>query len=103
LQLGNITSEKNSLTRIFGTQKSDFMKQWLFVYGPVKILKQVKKWNPQIDSPKFYHFCQTCAYIFNNQVVKETILENYTNIIDDVQNRFIQKIKLKSMMRDYLV
>lgn len=100
LQLGNITSEKNSLKRIFDTQKSDFMKQWLFVDGPVKILKQVKKWNPQIDSPKFYHFCQTCAYIFNNQDVKETILENYTDIIDDVQNRFVQKIKLKSMIKD---
>ncbi|MFK4568370.1 hypothetical protein ABH902_002962 [Enterococcus sp. UD-01] len=56
LQLGNITSDKNSLTRIFDIQKSNFMKQWIFVDGPVKILKQVKKWNPQIDFQNFTIF-----------------------------------------------
>lgn len=52
------------------------MKQWLYVDGPVRILRKVKEWNTDIEEPKFFHFCQTCAYIFNNDQVKQTILEN---------------------------
>lgn len=100
LQLGEVTSKPNSLKELYDLQKYDFMKQWLYVDGPVKILRQVKKWNPNIKVPKFYHFCQTCAYIFNSEQVKQTILENYDEIIDTVQIRFVNKIRLKQLMQN---
>lgn len=79
------------------------MKQWLYVDGPVRILRKVKEWNADIEEPKFFHFCQTCVYIFNNDQVKQTILENYLEIFDDVQTRFINKIKLKGMMQSTIL
>ncbi|EMF0060614.1 radical SAM protein [Enterococcus hirae] len=98
-QLGEITSEKNSLKKLYDLQKYDFMKQWVYVDGPIKIMEKVKKWNPAIKEPQFFHYCQICAYIFNDNLIKETIFENYHEILEDVQNRFINKIYMKTLLR----
>lgn len=99
LQLGKVTTEQNSLRNLYNQQKEDFMKQWLYVDGPITILQKAKQWDPTIESVKFVHFCQTCAYIFNNPKVQKAIKENYTEIIEDVQKRFVSKIKLSSYLK----
>lgn len=100
LQLGEVFKTKNSLKSIFNMQKYDFMKQWLFVDGPIKVLDQVVEWNPSVRAPNFLHYCQVCAFIFNEPVIKETIIKNYQSIIDDVQLRFINKIRLKMLLQN---
>lgn len=99
LQLGKISTQKDSLVNLYNKQKEDFMKQWLYVDGPVKILKKAKEWDSSIEDKTFVHYCQTCAYIFNTPKVQKAIKDNYYKIIDDVQQRFINKIKLNSYLK----
>jgi hypothetical protein len=89
LQLGKITTQEKSLVNLYDEQKSDFMKQWLYVDGPVKILKKAKEWDPSIEDITFVHFCQTCAYMFNTPKVQNAIKEHFTEVIENVQKRFI--------------
>jgi hypothetical protein len=96
MQLG---SQKNTnLHDAYNKQKTDFMKRWLYVDGPLNILTQVIKWNPQISPPQFRHHCQTCAYIYNNPDVRKTIVQNYTQIVDEVNKKFYDKINLKNYL-----
>lgn len=96
MQLGK--QDSVNLHDAYKNQKKDFMKRWLYVDGPINILSQVIKWNPDISPPKFRHHCQTCAYIYNNSQVRKTILENYPLIIDEINKKFYDKLKLKKYL-----
>jgi hypothetical protein len=76
------------------------MKQWLYVDGPVRILEQVKKWDANIEAPNFVHYCQTCAFIYNSPEIQKVIKSNYKTILSDVQKRFVNKMKLNSILRE---
>ena len=56
----------NSLSEMYNKQTEDFLKVWLYVDGPKKILDYVKKWDPELEIPQFVHICQACAYIYQN-------------------------------------
>lgn len=90
MRIGNV--KEGSLIRGYENQKTDFMKQWLFVEGPVNILKQVVTWDESITIPKFVHPCQACAYIFQSPEVIDVIEKNYTLILDQITKKFKQKL-----------
>ena len=96
LRLGN--HNKISVLEAYNTQKSDFMKKWLFVKGPINILKQVKFWDPSITIPKFAHHCQSCAYIYQAPEISECIRKHYKEIEDDINIQFLAKLKLNSLL-----
>ncbi|HCT9166896.1 radical SAM protein [Enterococcus faecalis] len=100
LQLGDICEKDNTLINLYNTQKEDFMKQWLYIDGPIRILQKVKEWDDSIENKTFVHFCQTCAYIFNTPKIQKVIKENYTEIYEDVQKRFVNKIKLNMYLNE---
>lgn len=98
MNLGNINNV--SLSAGFYTQFKDFLKRWIFVSGPLTILKQVKEWAPEICIPEFAHSCAYCAYLYNNEAIKSVIIDNYSKIQEKIDTEFYSKIefyKLKNM------
>lgn len=95
-------SYAEDLLSIYNSQKTNFMKQWLFVSGPINILQQVKQWDNSIEIPDFVHPCQACAYIFQNTTIVETISINYKQISQKVSQDFLQKISFNKLFEEKL-
>ena len=74
----------------------DFLKIWLYVDGPKKILDYVKEWENNIEIPKFMHTCQACAFIYQNKRVQEIINNNFKKCYTEVLERFKAKQTLKN-------
>lgn len=84
LDLGNLKTE--SLKKIFENQFNDFLKIWIYVEGPHKIIEFLSKYSDL--NLKYYdglHDCQVCAVIFNNigcqTILKQHYKEVFSNII----------------------
>jgi organic radical activating enzyme len=67
----------------------DFMKVWILVDGPEKILAWAASKNPKIDwENKYAHHCHACLTLFRDLEVRETIRTYYTERIPDVLMRY---------------
>jgi hypothetical protein len=71
----------------------DFMKIWLLVDGPEKILAWAATRDPSIKWEDIYsHHCQVCLALFENPIVQKSILDNYKERIDDVLLRYSMQL-----------
>lgn len=84
-----------NLSDLFEKQFQDFLKVWLYVDGPNKILDYVKDWDKEMVIPKFMHTCQACAFIYQNKRVQEIISKNYSVCYKEILERFNAKHTLK--------
>ena len=67
----------------------DFMKIWLFVDGPEKILAWAASKNPEIDwENRYAHHCHACLRVFSDSLIRETISKHYRERVDDVLMRY---------------
>lgn len=82
---------EDKLTEAYARQMQDFLKIWLYVDGPKKILDHVQEWDKTISVPKFMHACQVCAYIYQNPKIQEVIRLNFKECYREVLERFIAK------------
>jgi hypothetical protein len=68
---------------------NDFIKIWLFVDGPERMLAWAASKNPQIDwEGRYAHHCHACLAVFDNPLVRQTIAENYRERVNDVLMRY---------------
>lgn len=91
MHLGKVTD--NNLKEILSLHHNDFLKIWIFVDGPKKIIEQVAEWT-DLATPKFAHKCLYCAYLYNNPDVLESIKLNYLTIQGEVVQKYLEKIAL---------
>jgi hypothetical protein len=85
----NMHWEKGFLLEHLEEAGRDFMKIWLFVEGPEKILAWAASKNPKIDwENRYAHHCHTCLALFDDPLVRATIAENYKERVDDVLMRY---------------
>lgn len=87
---------KNNIVSVFENQFEDFIKIWINVSGPAKVLDQVQVWDKSIFVPKFVHPCQACGFLFNNEKVMHAIERNYPKILGSVLENFKAKLELLS-------
>lgn len=98
MNLGKLNSD--NLTELFSDHTQDFLEIWIFVDGPYKILEKVSEWNSKVKIPEFYHKCLACAYIYQTEVVRQTILDNYDQIFQEIICKYEARIALKSATND---
>lgn len=80
---------KHALLDLWQQAAQDFMKMWLFVEGPERILSWAAQHNPQIEWEGMYgHRCDACRALYQDSLVRETIREHYEEKYDDVLLRF---------------
>lgn len=70
---------------------NDFLKIWIFVDGPKKVVETTSKWLGEM-SPSFAHKCLYCAYLYNNKHLLEAIENNYMEIRNEVLTRYLEKV-----------
>lgn len=98
MKLGSARSE--SLKELYFNQFDDFIKIWLRVEGPERILQFAASKNSKIVfSTAFTHPCQACAEIFRNPDVRETLRDSYQEKIHDVIFRYKMIINLRGRSR----
>ncbi|EMF0060915.1 hypothetical protein PFZ79_002803 [Enterococcus hirae] len=73
--------EKGNLYRNYSSQFKDFLKIWIWIDGPEKILKQVLIWEPELKINLYVvHPCQACAYIYKNEKIQKIIQQYFANL-----------------------
>lgn len=83
MKLGSL--RELSMKSLYEEQLDDFLKLWIYVEGPESIIEFAKAKNPNIELPsEMYHICETCAYLYTHEEIRQTISENYHEKIDDV-------------------
>lgn len=86
--------KQGNLKEAFDNQFNDFMKIWLWVEGPIKILYYATRKNNEIKFVNdISHPCQACVEIFNNPQVKKTLQDNFHSIISEVMFKYYIKLR----------
>jgi hypothetical protein len=81
--------ENYSLQNTYYKNATDFVKIWLFVDGPERILAWAALKDPSIKwEGKFAHICHACLGLFKDEKVKKVIREHYQEKIDEVLLRY---------------
>lgn len=95
----NIPWEKGYLREQLEEAGKEFIKIWIFVDGPEKILAWASSKNPQIDwENRYSHHCHACLRIFKDSLVQETIKKHYRERVDDVLMRYDLLLQRQEML-----
>lgn len=81
---------------MYELQLKDFLKIWLSVDGPKKILDFAIQKNPQIQIHEGRaHSCEACALVYQRPDVRETLQQHFQEKVGDVLTRFylVQAVK----------
>ncbi|MCG2725821.1 MAG: hypothetical protein L6420_06125 [Elusimicrobia bacterium] len=70
-------------------QFDDFLKIWIKVEGPIKIIRYISSLEADLDEPVFNHICEACLYIYSNKTFRKAIAKHYKNKIEDVVFKFL--------------
>jgi MoaA/NifB/PqqE/SkfB family radical SAM enzyme len=83
LQLGN--AKKYSVKELYEYQFKDFLKIWLFIEGPKKILDFIYEIEPgrKVDT-KNWHICQICAKLLKDEENIKIIQKNYKQVFSKI-------------------
>jgi len=87
MKLGSL--KKKSMMNMINESFEDFLKIWIYVDGPEKILQ----WAANKDSSilwenKYAHICHACRELYNNKKVREIIKKHYEEKLVDIYTRF---------------
>lgn len=87
MKLGSL--RERGLRELYESQLEDFIKIWIRVDGPERILHFATTKDPGIHFPQgISHPCQTCASLFLNDGVREVIRKHYLEKVPDVMFRY---------------
>lgn len=85
----SITWKKGYLEQQIEEATKDFIKIWIYVDGPEKILAWAASKNPEIEwENRYAHHCHVCLRLFKDSLVQDTILKHYRERIEDVLWRY---------------
>jgi hypothetical protein len=85
----NFSQVERGLEAILEEAGRDFIKIWLFVDGPERILAWAASKDRTIEwENRYAHHCHACLALFDDARVRETILKHYRERIDDVLLRY---------------
>lgn len=85
-----------SLEQVLEIAGRDFMKIWLLVDGPERILAWAASKNAEIDwENKYSHHCHACLALFDDPLVRQTINNHYQERVDDVLMRYSFSLKMQ--------
>jgi hypothetical protein len=87
LKLGD--GDTSDFRQLHQSQLDDFLKVWLAVDGPRKILEFAAQKDPAIkELRKTAHICETCVQVYKTPSVAKVLAEHYEERVADVLARF---------------
>lgn len=88
------------LEDILQSAAEDFLKIWLFVEGPERILCWAAKFDPRIEwEGRYAHRCHACLAIYQDPRVRGVIRERYREIVDDVLLRYSVTLRRQDVLQ----
>lgn len=93
----NVPLPAGDLKDALDAAAGDFMKIWLFVEGPEKILAWAAAKDPKIEwEGRYAHRCHACLAIFRQRRVKDAIRRHYREKVSEVLLRYSIVSKVRS-------
>ncbi|MDA5341490.1 MULTISPECIES: radical SAM/SPASM domain-containing protein [Stenotrophomonas] len=87
MKLGSINDE--SASEIYRRQTNDFLKYWIHVDGPYKIIEKILPEQSANDLLKdVVHICQACVILHRSTEVRNRLLELHRSFMPSVMTRF---------------
>ena len=87
MRLGSL--REHGLRELIDSGKRDFLKLWLMIEGPLKILRWAAEKDSRIEwEGKYRHHCDACRAIYSNPLVRSIIRSRYHEKIPDTMFRF---------------
>jgi len=72
----------------------DFMKIWLHVDGPERILAWAAGKDPRIEwEYRYAHHCHACLALYEDPLVREAIRTHHRERVDDVLTRYVASLR----------
>lgn len=100
LKIGRIDSGL-SLKEIYEAGLNDFLKIWIHLDGPKKIIEMVMGGGQHKDiSESHVHICQTCVFLYQDNDIREAIKARYLEFFPDVMRRFVASRELQNVKAD---
>ncbi|MCD9087701.1 hypothetical protein [Stenotrophomonas sp. SY1] len=101
-------SNGTNIAELYLSQADDFMKYWLRVEGPYRIIETVMGDDAGKYVEDVVHGCQACAILHKTPEIRERLLENYEVHVASVMTRYalenatkgIEISKTKEMARE---
>ncbi|MFG1362372.1 radical SAM protein [Xanthobacter versatilis] len=91
LHIGTVRDQ--TLGEAIAKAADDFLKIWIHVAGPERILQFVKQRRPDYDLPlNSVHPCETCLHLYNSPDALEVISANYKEAERDIVPLFLAGI-----------
>lgn len=93
---------KTPLASGFTAQYEDFLKIWIHVDGPSKIVRRLFPENADQLLGNSMHMCQACAILHKHPQIKEAIKARYSEFVPDVLARFNATIEIQAALMQKL-
>ncbi|HEY6189865.1 MAG TPA: radical SAM protein [Pyrinomonadaceae bacterium] len=88
LHLGSVAT--HSIEYILNNTPDDFLKIWIHIEGPERILEFVKSHLPSYRLPvEFVHPCQTCSHLYNDEQAKDVLRKNYREVESKITQLYL--------------
>jgi hypothetical protein len=87
-------TEGKSISDIYKEAATDFMKIWLFVEGPEKILAWAGIKDPEIRwENKYAHHCHACLALYKDDKVRKVLRKYYYEKVEEVLLKYSTMIR----------
>lgn len=98
LHLGSVADR--TIQEVIESTPDDFLKIWIHVQGPERILEFVKEHLPDYELPlSSPHPCQTCLHLYKDERAKAIIRENYHKVEAEITTLYMAGVTANSMVQ----
>jgi molybdenum cofactor biosynthesis enzyme MoaA len=95
----NVAWDGTHLDGVLEPAGRDFMKIWLHVEGPERILAWAAGKDSRIEwEGRYAHHCHACLALFDDPVVRDVIRTHYRERVDDVLIRYVADLRQRQGM-----
>lgn len=101
MRLGQLT--EGGMARMYRAQADDFLKYWIKVDGPYKIIERVLGEQAAPLLKDVVHICQACVLLHKNPQVVAALSEQYVEYVPEVMTRFLMKQAVDNRMAHSVV
>lgn len=96
LKIGRI-DDGRSLVEMYEEGLNDFLKIWVHVDGPRRIVKLLMGEGAESEAvDEHVHICQSCVYMYQTPQIQAAIRSNYAKYFADVMARFLAMRRMHS-------
>lgn len=86
MKIGSL--QDSDILSLYKLQFDDFMKMWISVDGPARIIQRITAGTPLKTDLKFSHPCEACAFLHLNPAVAGLVREGYEGFVSEIVDRF---------------